>query len=211
MVDRVDEGVDSHISLPRPPDANAAGLNDGSRTVTKRVALKYKKMLAWQFAGTAVLVAIMFTFLFFPFIFRTYQPPVLILVSFTGVLGAFFSSLIRLYRIENITQTLTDEDSIDLDGSHLAIYSFVPPLMGAIAAVVLYVAFAADLVNGPLFPKFECKPTPCENLLQIVDNYRPDSGKDYAKALVWAFIAGFSERLVPDTLAGFISKKEAAA
>ena len=30
--------------------------------------------------------------------------------------------------------------------------------------------------------------------------YWPSSPEDYGKALVWSFIAGFSERLVPDVL-----------
>jgi hypothetical protein len=43
-----------------------------------------------------------------------------------------------------------------------------------------------------------------------MNNYWPSKPEDYGKALVWAFAAGFSERLVPDVLQGLVSKQAKA-
>ena len=36
----------------------------------------------------------------------------------------------------------------------------------------------------------------------VADEWHPAEASDYVKTLVWSFIAGFAERLVPDTLQG---------
>jgi hypothetical protein len=36
----------------------------------------------------------------------------------------------------------------------------------------------------------------------------PKSGKDFALLLIWSFIAGFAERLVPDTLMRLVNQKK---
>ena len=38
------------------------------------------------------------------------------------------------------------------------------------------------------------------SLSEMVDTLTPATNRDAAKAVVWAFIAGFSERLVPNVL-----------
>jgi hypothetical protein len=74
-------------------------------------------------------------------------------------------------------------------------------------------AFAAKMIEGELFPKFACdlRPptTPCSSFGDLINHYGPDEALDYAKVLLWGFIAGFSERLVPDALQTF-AKREAS-
>ena len=89
---------------------------------------------------------------------------------------------------------------------------FLSPISGAVFAMVLYLIMTAGLLEGELFPKIVAF-TP-ENSAQPLDfrqfllNTGPSTGADYAKLLVWSFIAGFAERFVPDTLSRFIEKKE---
>lgn len=78
--------------------------------------------------------------------------------------------------------------------------------------MVLYLIMTAGLLKGELFPEILAF-TP-ENSAEPLDfrkfllNTGPNTGADYAKLLVWSFIAGFAERFVPDTLSRFIEKKE---
>jgi hypothetical protein len=78
-----------------------------------------------------------------------------------------------------------------------------PPVIGAIAAVVLYMIFAGHLVQGDLFPKIDCQDkSKCTGGLGslLIAFFGPVEPPDFAKVVVWSFIAGFSERLVPNML-----------
>ena len=122
------------------------------------------------------------------------------------------------------------------------------PLYGAIFASLLFVLFAAGILEGSVFPKIEtvgsaetaaavapiaaastttgdatpaaptptATPTPNETqrtgVLQIKDFLKetgPKDGVSFALLLIWSFIAGFAERLVPDTLNRLVAKTEA--
>jgi hypothetical protein len=39
-----------------------------------------------------------------------------------------------------------------------------------------------------------------------MQSYGPAQASDYAKALLWGFVAGFSERLIPDALQTFAKR-----
>ena len=130
--------------------------------------------------------------------------PAQVVVLLAGALGAFFSALMRLYSLERLPAALMRSDMDGLGGFHLTIYSLVPPVTGMIGAIVLYYAFASGLIGGDLFPKFKCISEQahlrCETFFPDIFYYAPESSQAYAKCVVWAFIAGFSERLVPDAL-----------
>jgi hypothetical protein len=86
---------------------------------------------------------------------------------------------------------------------------FLPAIDGAIFAFVLYMLVRAGLLAGDVFPKFSSEDN--KNGLVLLDflrQGRPEAASDYAKLIVWSFIAGFAERFVPDTLSRFINKRE---
>jgi hypothetical protein len=145
------------------------------------------------------------------------DPPLMIVLIFAGALGAFFSSLLRLYDFADLPKALVEPGFGKLPSGYLIIYSLVPSVVGAIAATVLYIAFAAGLLEGALFPRFTCKlmdkdgkllTEACRTFGNTLGDFGPQSAPDYAKAIVWAFIAGFAERLVPDVLQTFATKVE---
>jgi hypothetical protein len=124
-----------------------------------------------------------------------------IFVALGGMLGAYFSALTRLYNVDQLSVALITPTMSRLGGGYLLMYSLVPPTIGAIAAIVLYVIFLAGLMgNGGVFPVMACKDGKCDSLLAVLRHFEPSEAQDYCKVLVRAFAAGFSERLVPNTL-----------
>jgi hypothetical protein len=107
-----------------------------------------------------------------------------------GALGAIFSRLIRFETRYGLIDY--DEAVSTFVGRSLNLRQVV----GAIGALVLFFAIFGDLIGGKLFPDI---PALLSAGQWISDNL--------AKLIVWSFLAGFSERLVPD----FLARTEATA
>src|SRR5262249_14292200 len=75
-----------------------------------------------------------------------------------------------------------------------------------IFALVLYLAFLSGVIEGGLFPKFSIpefsNPTSTDDLKGFFAGTYPQSGTDFAKLVFWSFVAGFSERFVPQIVSG---------
>ena len=187
--------------------ATAPALQKIIGAVDPKLLKTYKIMLGYQFGGALMLVVFLVAAMLIAYKFKdSYQPPLLLLVLLAGMLGAFFSALTRLYKIEQLADAVISPTVSELGAFYLLIFSLVAPLVGAIAAVVIYISFAGEFLQGGLFPTIRCKGE-CGSFVDVVANYIPNEPKDYAKALVWGFIAGFSERLVPDTLQTFATQR----
>ena len=181
-------------------------------------------------------------------------------VVFAGFIGGGVSAL---QRIQNLPS----------DGDALFNLSFLvnswrafllPPLLGGVFALLLFMLFAAGLLEGTTFPKINTvksrqtasqsqpgptqtperarsasspatsaasenqgtpaaetaplAPTPATStrveapVLQIRDFLRetgPADGVSYALLIIWSFMAGFAERLVPDMLNRMVAEDEA--
>ena len=132
----------------------------------------------------------------------------LFVVSMAGTLGALFSALSRLYAFEELPKALLHPDLQRLRNRYLAMYSLIPPLIGAVASVVIYMAFAAGYLQGQLFPNFTCKVSDCSSLGGLF-SYGPNTASDYARTLIWGFTSGFSERVVRDVLQRYVDTQKA--
>ncbi|HEX9918062.1 MAG TPA: hypothetical protein VGA87_02780, partial [Pyrinomonadaceae bacterium] len=79
-------------------------------------------------------------------------------------------------------------------------------LSGACFSLVLLFIFLGGLLRGGLFPDY-----PDQNGATFIHLLRTVSldGTQFAKLLVWSFIAGFAERFVPDFLDRFLAKEKA--
>jgi hypothetical protein len=118
------------------------------------------------------------------------------LVLGCGLLGGFVSIQQRLRKIG-------DEELSLLAQSWFQI--LLIPVYGAIFAGLLFVAFLGNIVEGQLFPKFAypafTQPMPThEDIRAFLSNIDPASGADLAKLIFWSFVAGFSERFVPQII-----------
>jgi hypothetical protein len=179
----------------------------------QKLLAAYKRMLAYQFCGAIILVAIPAAVLLFSYVTakgNVWQPPILMVVALAGIVGAFFSALTRLHRVEYLPQALMSDTVLGLNGLHLVVYSIVPPVVGAIAAVVVYLAFISGIFDSGVFPKLVCKAATktCNDLVQVLNDVGPEKSADYGKALVWSFFAGFAERLVPDMMQAVLARMQ---
>ncbi len=124
--------------------------------------------------------------------------PVVILA---GVLGSFVSALNRIYSASDVFPIGKYRELLKGFNGYLIAYSSIPPLVGGISASILYVLFAGEIIVSPLFPTFSCQGGgSCDEFISFQQNWSPDKAQDFAKSIVWGFVAGFSERFVPDIL-----------
>jgi hypothetical protein len=112
---------------------------------------------------------------------------ILALAGMAGATGAYLSTLMRILGVAESSQL--GRNLTQFQNSGTAVY--LAPLLGAIFATVLSGIFAAKVVRLDVFPQLKDS-SPWFSLFYYTS--------DFAKWMIWAFIAGFSERLVPDML-----------
>ena len=129
--------------------------------------------------------------------------PTLVMVALAGILGATFSILQRTQRSTANVDPVRALFALNAARSQV----FLSLISGTIAALILYAVFAGDMINGSLFPNIVNGRKGMEGAaMQVVHFFQytgPASHADHGKLLVWAFVAGFAERLVPDILDRF--------
>lgn len=126
----------------------------------------------------------------------------LMMVAAFGILGAYFSRATAFYsKLENFSF----EDVINV--YQLPVLS-LRLLYGMVGAIVFYYLLCGQLIAGDIFPKLAELGVDEQAIKVIGKDKKPnESGLwilaptvDLAKLMVWSFLAGFSERLVPDAL-----------
>ena len=135
------------------------------------------------------------------YFFRKYHwdfGAMLLCVLYCGVVGGFVSSQRRMQDIPTDTEPLISIFGLDSAGYFL----WLSPLLGAIFAVVLTAMFIGGILKGTIFPEFytESAKNTGIGLMEFTLNTLPKGAENFAKLCVWAFLAGFAERLVPDSL-----------
>ena len=136
-------------------------------------------ILRWCFAYHADFVAMMIS------------------VVYCGTIGGFVSSQRRMQNISTDGDPLISVFGLDNAGYYL----WLSPLLGAIFAVLLTLMFIGGILKGSMFPEFFSSPG--HHGLPFFDftwNTLPKASEEYGKLFVWSFIAGFAERLVPDSI-----------
>ena len=112
-----------------------------------------------------------------------------------GVIGGFVSLQRRLKDL-----TLQDLELL----ANSKVYLILSPMVGGVLAMVLYLIFLAGLLRGDMFPEFNPVQTDITvGFPTIFEQYGKHGFSDYAKLLVWAFIAGYSEKFVTNVLGRF--------
>ncbi len=115
----------------------------------------------------------------------------------TGLIGGFVS-------IQQRIKNVGEEELELLSRSWFQI--LLIPVYGGIFALVLYLAFLGGIVDSPLFPHFSIPtfsvPPSMNDMKNLFVGTYPQTGVDFAKLVFWCFVAGFSERFVPQIIGG---------
>jgi hypothetical protein len=134
-----------------------------------------------------------------------------------GLFGAFFS---RVLMFQTQSSKLGFSDVMKSYQSDLL---FVRLLCGTIGAVVFYFFLRSGIIAGGAFPDLSKITIGAQRVWMATPSPNPDTAAtkldltgltvmvptvELAKLAVWSFLAGFSERLVPDALAQTVAKKD---
>jgi hypothetical protein len=113
----------------------------------------------------------------------------------SGLVGGFVSIQQRIKKVSNEELELLSRSWCQI---------LLIPVYGGIFALVLYLAFLSRVIEGPLFPAFSIPPfsvpPSTDDMKNLFEVTYPSTGVDFAKLLFWCFIAGFSERFVPQII-----------
>lgn len=124
-------------------------------------------------------------------------------VVFAGMLGGMISCMRRVGQIPTDGDPVTAIQS--LKNSRYALV--FAPVVGGVSAVVLMLGFLSGTLEGALFPAFNQQiDIPKAGQWTFLFQLLPMTPADYGKLFLWSFIAGFAEKLVPDSLDAIIRK-----
>lgn len=136
--------------------------------------------------------------------FGTYSD-IMILVFLAGCIGAVVNNYFRLGKmVEN--RAIPEGDAQE----RLAIVQMYASMcIAGILAFASYGLFLGGLVGGDLFPKFEHEEKIYQGLTSLLFDFGPKTNLDAVKCVIWGFVAGFSERFVPNFIDNLIVKSNA--
>ncbi|MGL4238174.1 hypothetical protein, partial [Tabrizicola sp.] len=128
----------------------------------------------------------------------------LCVTTFFGFLGAYLS---RLIAFQNGAGRLSFDD---LENGYAWHFLLVRLLVGGLSALVLYFVIAGRLIGGELFPEPSAEVTGGFGALwqAFEDESYTGPTANFAKLIIWCFIAGFSERFLPDRLSALEAKAQ---
>jgi hypothetical protein len=159
------------------------------------------------FVRTAIVVLLLVILIVAATLITIYRPgivgnpqdkfPVFYLVWVAAVLGSAVNMTTRDHRAV-IPAGLLDRIS----------YLAWKLLIAMTFSTFLYVAFASELLTGDTFPRFVNVKTEYSYVLQFLHECKLATNQDVAKMLVWAFIAGYLERFVPNIISRIQSDSE---
>lgn len=119
------------------------------------------------------------------------SPGIVLFGSFVGFVGGITNNHFRCLK-------LMEKPKIVPNLHQLRMQILFSPIIGGVFAALFYLGAAADLIAGEMFPKFA--PGDYEDFRCYINTIQPQKLSDTSKLLFWCFVAGFSERFMPNYL-----------
>ena len=186
------------------------------RTICERLRAHLSRIVAvWTVSFLLVALVVLLTQYLFHRQLLPLQEPLPALpwyVMLAGSIGGFVSVHRRIQAVSTLEHSL--DGVIELEHGRITV--MLAPLLGAIFALIGALFFISGYMEGDLFPRF-ITPTPPDptagpgqTFWTFITGTRPVGGDDVAKLLIWSFLAGFAERLIPDALDRLVGRAQAA-
>ena len=123
-----------------------------------------------------------------------------------GIFGGVTSSLQRVYTMNRAADVVASIQSLAASTTSI----LAAPFLGAIFAIVFWFLVLGKLVGGDAFPKLTISGAGADGKSILFRDFlygKTEAGvSDYAKLILWGFLAGFAERLIPDVLNSISAK-----
>jgi hypothetical protein len=124
-----------------------------------------------------------------------------------GMFGGVFSTFLRIQKFK--LGGHYDACALTSPGNRVGV--MLSPAIGGVGAVVLFVILAAGFLKTPIFPDMPLKNFGWESdALEDLFKIQLTNSAEAAKLYVLCFLAGFSERLVPDVISRLTAAAERA-
>jgi hypothetical protein len=108
--------------------------------------------------------------------------------AIAGAIGSFISVILRIQGVRDNTQLAQNIFAFKYSKTTVQ----VAPFTGMIFAILLTFIIYGGLIGGSMFPYVRLDD---DQYIKVLNNIG-----ELSKLLVWSFIAGFSERLIPDMI-----------
>ncbi|KND60270.1 hypothetical protein BVER_05010c [Candidatus Burkholderia verschuerenii] len=114
------------------------------------------------------------------------------------VSGALGAVLANYRRLSEIPESAIEKESTLRKTADLQI--FLSPFVGGMFALLLWMLFYSGILSGSLFPKFTGTNCAYSGWQDLMAKTQPEKFSDAAKGVIWAFVAGYAERFVPNAI-----------
>jgi hypothetical protein len=130
----------------------------------------------------------------------------MVLVFLAGSVGGVLNNYFRVSKIGSHPEAVAPS----LVNRNVVVQFYIAPLISGILALVACGLFMSGVLGGELFPEFDTAGG-YTDIQDLLTGAKPKTNADAAKAIFWGFVAGFSEKFVPNVIDKLVARAEESA